>query len=79
MRRELTNNEMENVVGGTVRLNTSRMRIGFTVLNCAYDLHNCEDYEAMNLVTYMYSIHKNEGDLAYEQATLAAFQANGWI
>lgn len=35
MREQLSENAMEQVVGGTVILNTSRMRIGFTVLGQA--------------------------------------------
>lgn len=79
MRQELNDNALEQVVGGTVRLNTSRMRIGFTVLGKAFNLKNCEDYEAMALVSEMYGKHKNDGDRAFEEATMAAFRNKGWI
>ena len=79
MRQELNSVDLEQVVGGTVRLNTTRMRIGFTVLNQAFNLKNCEDYQAMGLVAELYGKYKNEGDRAFEEATLAAFRAKGWI
>ena len=79
MRHEMNEQDMEKVTGGPVRQNTTRMRIGFTEHGEAYDLKGCEDYEAMSLVTEMYAKHKNEGDWAYEEATLAAFRGRGWI
>ncbi len=79
MRQELNENALEQVVGGTVRLNTTRMRIGFTVLNKSFNLKNCEDYEAMGLVSQLYGQYKNAGDKAFEEATMAAFQSRGWI
>ena len=79
MNRELSMEELENISGGTVRLNTTRMRIGFTELNQGYDLKNCTDDEAIALVAQMYAIYKHEGDVALETATLTAFKNNGWI
>lgn len=79
MREQLSENAMEQVVGGTVILNTSRMRIGFTVLGQAYNVVNCSDDDARDLVNALYKQYKNSGDRALEEATLAAFQANGWI
>ena len=79
MRNELSEKDVEQVIGGTVLLNTTRMRIGFTVLNQAYNVVNCSDIEAMNLVTEMYGQYRYAGDQALEEATLAAFQAKGWI
>ena len=79
MRQQLDDNAMEQVVGGTVRLNTTRMRIGFTVLHQSYDLKNCEDYEAMGLLSQVYGQYKTQGDLAFEEATIAALRAKGWI
>ena len=71
--------ELETVVGGTVRLNTNKMGIWFSVLQEKYELQNCEDYEAMSLVTQMYGQYKNQGDVAYETAVRDAFAAKGWL
>lgn len=40
---------------------------------------NCSDDDARDLVNALYKQYKNSGDRALEEATLAAFQANGWI
>ena len=79
MRVEINDNALDQVVGGTVRLNTTRMRLGFTVLGEAFDLKNCTDIQAMNLVTELYGQYRNAGDRAFEEATKAAFAAKGWI
>lgn len=79
MRQELNEQEMDQVIGGTVILNTSRMRIGFTVLQKAFDVINCSDDDARDLVNLLYKQHKMEGDRALETATLEAFRQNGWI
>lgn len=79
MRSELTNEEMEQVSGGSVRLNTTKMMIGFSVLQQKYKVVNCTDEEASSLVLSLYFKYKTAGDLAYEQATLDAFNANGWL
>ena len=73
------NNELEQVVGGTVILNTSRMRIGFTVLGEAYDVVNCSDDDARDLVNELYKQYKNSGDRALEEATREAFDSRGWL
>ena len=79
MKQALNDTDLEQVVGGTVRLNTTRMRIGFTVLGQAYNVVNCTDIEAMTLVTQMYGKYKTAGDRALEEATLKAFRAKGWL
>ena len=79
MRTELNDNEMENVVGGTVVLNTSRMRIGFTVLGKAFNVVNCSDDDARDLVNALYKQYKNSGDRKLEEETYAAFNARGWL
>ena len=79
MRQEINDKELDQVVGGVVRINGNKMRVGFTYLREAYDLKNCEDYEAMMLATQLYAQYKHEGDLAYETAVKNAFIAKGWI
>jgi len=79
MRVEINDNALDQVVGGTVRLNTTRMRLGFTVLGQAFNLQNCTDIQAMSLVTELYGQYKNAGDRAFEEATKAAFEQRGWL
>lgn len=79
MRQELNANDIEQVVGGTVILNTSRMRIGFTYLGEAYNVVNCSDDDARDLVNELYKQYKNQGDKALEEATREAFSSRGWL
>lgn len=79
MRKELKMEDLAPVSGGTVRLNTTYMKIGFSELKQIYDVVNCTDDQALELVVTMYAQHKYEGDIALETATLEAFRANGWI
>lgn len=79
MRQELNDQELDMVVGGTVYINGNKMRMKLSFLNEIYDLHNCEDYEAMMVATQLYAQNKTAGDRAYETAVKNAFIANGWI
>ena len=79
MRTEITNEELDQVTGGSVRLNTTKMMIGFSVLQQKYSLQNCTDTQAMLLVVSLYEQYKTAGDRAYEEATLSAFRQNGWL
>ncbi len=79
MRQELNDKDMSQVVGGTVILNTTRMRLGFTYLQEAYDVVNCSDDDARDLVNALYKQYKYDGDKALEEATRAAFLERGWL
>lgn len=79
MRSEINNEELEQVTGGSVRLNTTKMMIGFSVLQKKFSLKNCTDTQAMILVTTLYDQYRTAGDRAYEQATLNAFHDKGWL
>lgn len=79
MKQALNDEVLDQVVGGTVNLNTNAMMIGFTVLGESFQLKNCTDTEAMILVVQLYSQYKKKGNLAFETATKEAFAANGWI
>ena len=79
MRKAIDDQSLENVVGGTVILNTSKMRIGFTYHQKAYDLVNCTDDEAQHLLVDLYTEFKNDGDKVFEEKVMEAFSNNGWI
>jgi len=79
MREQINEQELETVVGGIVRVSGNRMKVSFSTLREAYPL-KCEDAsDASLLAQILYNQHKNEGDLAYENAVKAAFQERGWI
>lgn len=79
MRQELNDNQMEQVVGGTVRFSGSVMKIAFTVRGEQFDVKNCEDWEAMALISQLYGQYKTEGNRVFETKTKEAFEARGWI
>ena len=79
MKQEINEQDLEQVVGGTVYVNGSKMTIKFTVLGAGYRLKNCEDYEVMGLVSQLYGQYKTQGDQAYETAVKNALRAKGWI
>ena len=79
MKQEINEQDLEQVVGGTVYVNGTKMKISLTVLGKAYKLKNCEDYQVMGLVSQLYGQYKTKGDLAYETAVRDALSANGWI
>ena len=79
MKQMLNDDEMNQVVGGTVILNTSRMRIGFTYLQEVYNVVNCSDDDARDLVNELYKEYKNKGDKVLEEAVRAAFDDRGWL
>lgn len=79
MRHELKEEQLEQVVGGTVEFSGSKMRIGFTTLGEGYNVVNCSSSDAMDLVMTMYLTYKSQGDLVNEQKTKEAFMAKGWL
>jgi len=79
MKQELNDQDLEQVVGGTVYVNTSKMRVSFTTLGEGAKLRNCEDYEVMALTSQLYGQYKSQGNLAYETAVKEAFKEKGWI
>ena len=79
MREEIKGNDLDQVVGGIVRVSGNRMKVSFSTLQEAYPLQNCDASDASLLAQILYSQHKNEGDLAYESIVKSEFQARGWI
>ena len=79
MKQELNEQDLQQVIGGTVLLNTSKMKIGFSVIGGGYRLKNCEDYQVMGLVSQLYGQYKTQGDQAYETAVKQALEERGWI
>lgn len=79
MKQELNEQDLEQVVGGTVYVNTSKMKVSFTTLGSSCKLINCEDYEVMALVSQLYGQYKSQGNEAYETAVRDALRAKGWV
>ena len=77
MRKELKENQMEQVVGGTVRFNGNTVQ--FTVLGEQYDVQNCDSDEANLVIVQLYAKHKYDGNRVFETKVKEAFEAKGWI
>lgn len=79
MREQIHEQDLDQVVGGIVRVSGNKMKVNFTTLRQVYPLKNCEASDASLLAQILYNQHKDEGDLAYEQIVLQEFQNRGWI
>lgn len=78
MREQINNEELEQVVGGIVRVNGNRKRVGFTTLGEAYD-YKCSYSEALGLAADMYEQYKNGSQATYETAVKNEMRHRGWI
>lgn len=77
MRQELNDNQMEQVVGGTVRFNGTKVQ--FTVLNETYTVQNCDSDQANLVIVTLYAQYKRQGNRVFETKVKEAFAANGWL
>lgn len=80
MRHELSDNDLEQVVGGTVKISESRSQIKFTEI-CGSKAFNlkCSYSDAMVLAATKYGEYAGKSAAEYETACKAAFEAKGWI
>lgn len=80
MKQQLNDMELDQVVGGTVKISESRMQIKFTEISGsqAYNL-KCSYTDATVLAAQMYGQYAGKSAAEYETACKAAFQAKGWI
>lgn len=80
MRQEINENDLNEVVGGTVKISESRGQIKFTEIygSTAFNL-KCSFSEATVLAAQMYAQYAGKSAAEYETACKAAFEANGWI
>lgn len=81
MKQQINDADLEQVVGGTVKISESRMQIKFTEIcgSTAFNLKNCSFSDATVLVAQMYAQYADKPAAEYENACKAAFEAKGWI
>ncbi len=77
MREKLNDNQMEQVVGGTVRFNGEKVQ--FTVLGETISVNNCDVDEANLVIVTLYAQYKRQGNRVFETKVKEAFQEHGWI
>ena len=76
MREELKENEVTEVTGGKVYINSRTKKLGFTSISGVYDL-KCSPYDAVELCDSL--IGQYPSDAEYDQACFNALKAKGWI
>jgi len=78
MREELNMDDLTQVAGGKVYINTRTKKIGFKNISGVYPLQNgASPYEALELCDSL--IGKYATDAEYDQACFNALKAKGWI
>ena len=78
MKKELNDFELEQVSGGTVRIN-DQMRIGFTTLNEAFDLKNCTFRQARDFAEDLLDANTSMSNAEFDAFCKQQFQNKGWI
>ena len=78
MKELMNDQELEQVVGGTVVVSADKMKIGFTTLKEKYSLKNCTFDQAMAVIYSMYGQYTTHGD-DYDAAVRDEFKSRGWI
>ena len=79
MREQINEENLENVVGGTVIVSADKMKIGFTTLGEKYNLKNVTFDQAMATIYGMYGQYQDHTGNAFDTAVRDAFKAKGWI
>lgn len=79
MKEQINENELENVVGGTVVVSGDKMKVGFTTLGEKYNLKNCTFQEAMSVIYGMYGQYTDHTGVSFDTAVRDALKAKGWI
>lgn len=79
MKTQINENELEQVVGGTVCISESRMLIKFTALGAKTYPLNCTFNQANILALTMYEDYKDKSAQEYENAVKDAMADKGWI
>ena len=80
MKQQLNDMDLDQVVGGTVKISESRGQIKFTEISGStpYNL-KCTFSEATVLAAQMYGQYAGKSAAEYETACKAEFQRKGWI
>ena len=79
MREQINDQEMENVVGGTVIISKDYMNVGFSTTREKFDLKNCTFKQARNLVDDLLEENPNLSNAEFDQLAKKTLQSKGWI
>ncbi len=79
MKKELIDNQLEEVVGGTVIISKDAMKVGFSTMGQMFSLKNCTYRQARNLVDDLLDANPNMTNSQFDQYCKKELQAKGWI
>ena len=79
MREQINENELNEVVGGTVVISRDKMRVAFTSTRERFNLMNVDFKTARNLADELWENNTTLGDAEFDALVKSEFQARGWI
>ena len=79
MKRELNENQVDLVVGGSVVISANKMKVCFTTMAQAFPLHNCTYREAYNYVDQLLDENPNLNNEQFDQFCYERLREIGWI
>jgi hypothetical protein len=78
MKQMINENDLNQVVGGTVCLSEAKNRISFTTLGEGYAI-KCGFKEARSLLSQLFAANADMTEAEFDQYVKSTFQAKGWI
>lgn len=79
MKMQINDNELENVVGGTVIVSRDYMNVGFSTLGEMYSLKNCTYKQARDYVDDLLADNPKLTNEEFDKLAKQKLQAKGWI
>ena len=79
MRTEIKDNQLDNVVGGTVIISKDYNVIGFTTLGEKFNLVGVDARTARNFVEELLDANRDMTNAAFDAFCKEQLQAKGWI
>lgn len=79
MREMLNEQDVENVVGGTVIISKDNMIVGFSTTKEKFNLKGCTYRQARDLVDDLLEDNPNLGNSAFDALVKKTMKAKGWI
>ena len=79
MRKEINENEIEMVVGGTVIISKDNMNVGFSSTREKVNLKDCTYREARNFVEDLKDANPGLTNAEFDALTRQKLEEQGWI
>ena len=79
MRVQMNEQDMEQVVGGTVIISKDYMNVGFSTTREKFDLKNCTYKQVRDFVDDLLEANPGLGNAEFDALAKKELQAKGWI